>query len=339
MTLPTLLSTAIHASLIASLPTTLPIGPPAGPGLQFIDVGQGSALLIRDAAGELILIDSGPAGGAEAVLAAIAAEPDASLRLAIHSHYDADHLGGYARVVAGLDGVWPSADDLEIAQLWDRGLLGSIPDTDAAGLYFALAGANREQPEPGTVFVGDAVTITVLDLDPPPADAPENARGLALCVEVDGLVALLPGDLPADRFELAAAACGPVDVLWLPHHGSADAVSSMAISLADPELVVISAGLHNSYCHPSALALAAVHTRPTWILAAAGLDPSGSCPPLADALGPEHRLLGANLWIAADRQAWAGSAATTWSPTSRDRRDRSRIDARGWGEGPRPRAD
>jgi beta-lactamase superfamily II metal-dependent hydrolase len=318
MTPSTPLSTALIARLIASVPPLVPslasIAPPPGPGLQFIDVGQGSALLIRDAAGELILVDSGPAGAAEAILAAIAAEPVAAISLAIHSHYDADHLGGFARIVAGRDGIWPSADDVEVAQVWDRGLVGPIPDTDASGLYFALVEATRERPEPGTVWVADGVEITVLDLDPPPANAPENARGLALCVAVDGIIALLPGDLPADRFELAADACGPVDLLWLPHHGSADAVSSTALTLANPDRVVISAGLGNSYCHPSALAIAAVHTYPTLILAAAGLDPSGSCPPLADVLGPDHRVLGANLWIAADRRAWVGSATTGWTP-------------------------
>jgi competence protein ComEC len=278
--------------------TLLAITPFEGPGLHFIDVGQGSALLIRGEAGEVALVDSGPASGAEAILAALVAHEVDEVGLWVHTHYDADHVGGFARVVAGLDGVWPSDDDVRIDQLWDRGSAAPIPETDATSLYFGVAGDRRRQPEPGAVHAGAGLRIEVLELDPPPADAPENARGLALCVEVGGIRALLPGDLPRDRLELAAAACGPVDVLWASHHGSADASSAAAVELADPHITVISAGHENGYCHPSPIALAALRDRSVWLLDAAGLDPSGACPPLVGALGPAHVLVGGDLWIA-----------------------------------------
>ncbi|HVH99977.1 MAG TPA: hypothetical protein VM869_14775, partial [Enhygromyxa sp.] len=102
----------------------------------------------------------------------------------------------------------------------------------------------------------------------------------------------------------AAAACGPVDVLWSSHHGSADASSATAIELADPTIVVFSAGHENGYCHPSPLALGAVRDRSAWLLDAAGIDPSGACSPLAEALGPAHTLVGGDLWIDASLQAW-----------------------------------
>ncbi|MFO7565681.1 MAG: MBL fold metallo-hydrolase [Enhygromyxa sp.] len=281
-------------------------GPPEGPGLHFIDVGQGSALLLRGEAGDIVLVDSGPSAGAEAILAALVAHEVAEIGLWIHTHYDADHLGGFARVVAGLDGIWPSEDDVRIEQLWDRGLSGSVPQTDAVSLYFGLVDDRRIHPEPGAVHAVAGLQIEVLDLDPPPSAAPENARGLALCVEVGGVRALLPGDLPAERLELAAAACGPVDLLWVSHHGSADATSAFALELADPLISVISAGHENGYCHPSPLALALLGDRSTWLLDAAGIDPHGSCSPLAANLGPEHRLVGEDLWIDAGLRAWLG---------------------------------
>lgn len=284
--------------------TLLAIPPLDAPGLHFIDVGQGSALLIRGESGEVVLVDSGPSSGAEAILAALLAHEVESVGLWIHTHYDADHIGGFARVAAGLDGVWPSEDDLQIDRLWDRGLAAPIPDTDATSLYFGLVGDRRERPEPGLIHVGEGLRIEVLELDPPPTNALENALGLALCVEVGGLRALLPGDLPADRVELAAAACGPVDVLWSSHHGSADASSATIIELADPTIVVFSAGHENGYCHPSPLALGAVRDRSAWLLDAAGIDPSGPCSPLAEALGPAHTLVGGDLWIDASLQAW-----------------------------------
>lgn len=291
------------------------LGPLERPGLHFIDVGQGSALLLRADGGELVLVDSGPASGAEAILHALAEHEAGELALWVHTHHDADHIGGFAPVLAGLDGRLHSDDDVVFGQLWDRGLTGTLPDSEALALYFTLAGERREVPQPGERFELAGLRIEVLALDPPPASAPENDRGLALCVDVGGVRALLPGDLSAARLELAAAACPGVDVLWLSHHGAADASSSAALALADPALIVVSAGHDNDHCHPSTLALALTHDRSTWILDAAGLDPRGACPALANALGPQQRLVGGDLWIDAALQPWLGGP-TGWKGTN-----------------------
>lgn len=280
--------------------------PEAGPGLHFIDVGQGAALLVQGEAGEIVLIDSGPAGGAGALTHALAEHEAHDIDLWIHTHFDADHIGGFSLALAGLDRRHPSPDDPTVARLWDRGLVGSLPNSEAIDLYFALAGDARQAPSPGAVFTAPGVWVEVLELDPLPAEASENDRGLALCAQVGALRVLLPGDLSAARVELAAAACGPVDVLWLSHHGAADASSELAITLADPALTVISAGHDNDHCHPSALALALLHDREVWILDAAGSDPRASCLPLVDSLGPEHYLIGGDLWIDSDLHPWLG---------------------------------
>ena len=298
----------MHTFTVVSLLLLAPLE--TGPGFHFIDVGQGSALLLRSSEGELVLIDSGPTAGAEAILHALSQHAVSRISLWVHTHHDADHIGGFAPVLAGLDGRPGSDDDIEFERLWDRGLAGSLPDSEALSLYFALADSRREVPDPGTVFELPDLRVEVLALDPPPAAAPENDRGLALCVDVGGVRALLPGDLSTSRFELAAAACPDVDVLWLSHHGSANASSSLGIELADPSLVVVSAGHENVHCHPSPLALALVHDRPAWILDAAGLDPRGACSPLADSLGPAHRLAAGDLWLDTDLRPWIGSAGS-----------------------------
>ncbi|KIG14728.1 ComEC/Rec2-related protein [Enhygromyxa salina] len=280
--------------------------PDAGPGLHFIDVGQGAALLLQGEAGERVLVDSGPAAGSDALLHALAEHGTNEVDLWIHTHFDADHIGGFSLAMTGLDRRRPSPDDPTVARLWDRGLAGPLPDSEAFALYLALAGTAREAPAPGSVYAVPGLRIEVLDLDPLPAAAPENDRGLALCVEVGGVRALLPGDLSAPRVELAAAACGVVDVLWLSHHGAANASSELAITLANPELTVISAGHDNDHCHPSPLALALLHGRQAWILDGAGVDPRGSCPALVDSLGAQHHLVGGDLWIDAELRSWLG---------------------------------
>lgn|GEM_PF-1910838 len=299
---PSMLTISITAALVL-------VAPLEGPGFHFIDVGQGSALLVRGEDGEVVLVDSGPPSGAEAILAALAVHEVEEIGLWVHTHYDADHVGGFARVAAGLDARWPSADDPILDRLWDRGAAGPLPSNHATSLYFAVAGDRRTEPEPGAVYTAAGLRVEVLALDPAPAAAPENARGLALCITAGGVTALIPGDLPRDRVELAAAACGPVDILWISHHGATDASSAAAIELADPWISVISAGHENGHCHPSALALALIHDRRAWLLDGAGLDPRGSCPTLADSLGLDHRLVGGDLWIDASLREWLGGPA------------------------------
>ncbi len=297
---------------IATSILVLALGTPSGAGLHFVHVGQGAAAIALDASGEAVLIDSGPSSGAEALLRAIDEHELGRVELWVHTHFDADHIGGFSRVLAGADGHGGTSDDLELARLWDRGTT-SLPDTDAVALYFALAGERRGVPNPGERFELGELWIERLELDPIPAAAPENERGLALCLEIGSLRVLIPGDLPGARVEAAAEACGPVDVLWASHHGAAGSLTAEALALADPTYVVISAGPDNGYCHPSASTIALLAEREVWLLDVAGSDPRGECPPLADTLGPGHRLIGADLWIGADQQVLLGMPGGGWS--------------------------
>lgn len=283
--------------LTAVLLAGLVLGP-VGPGLRFLDVGQGNALLLVGPEGQVVMIDSGPPAAAEVVVHALDEHALQRVDLWIHSHFDADHVGGVARAIAGADGIAGSEDDVEVAALWDRGL-DAAPDTEAVAAYLAVAGDRRRTATAGDRFAAPGLLVYAVETGAPPGLAAENARGLALCVEIGGLRLLAPGDLPADQVAVAAAACGPVDVLWAAHHGSAGATSEAVLSAADPALVVISAGRDNPYCHPAAVTLARLRGRAVWISGLAGAGPLGACPGLATSFGPEHRLLAGDLWLPA----------------------------------------
>lgn len=274
------------------------VAAPVGPGLRFIDVGQGNALLLIGAEGQAVMIDSGPPGAAEAVVHALDEHGLVRVDLWIHSHFDADHVGGIGRVVAGADGIADSEDDIEVVALWDRGLEGA-PDTESVAAYRRLAGDRRRTAGAGDRWQTAGLRITAVETGAPPGLASENARGVALCVEIGALRLLAPGDLPAEQVAVAAAACGPVDVLWAAHHGSANGTSAEVLAAADPALVVISAGQDNPYCHPSAVTLARLHGRAVWISGLAGAGPLGACPGLATSFAAEHRLVAGDLWLSA----------------------------------------
>lgn len=271
---------------------------PVGPGLRLIDVGQGNALLLIGAEGQSVMIDSGPPGAAEAVVHALDEHGLVRVDLWIHSHFDADHVGGIGRVVVGADGVADSDDDVEVLALWDRGLEGA-PDTESVVAYREVAGDRRRTAVAGDRWEAPGLRITAVETGAPPGLASENARGVALCVEIGAVRLLAPGDLPAEQVAVAAAACGPVDVLWAAHHGSANGTSEEVLVAADPALVVISAGRDNPYCHPSAVTLARLHGRAVWISGLAGAGPLGACPGLATWFAAQHRLVFGDLWLSA----------------------------------------
>src|SRR5438067_12280645 len=64
--------------------------------IEFLDVGQGDAILIRAPEGKTALVDAGPSHHVVELLKARGIE---SLDLVIVSHHHADHYGGMAAVI------------------------------------------------------------------------------------------------------------------------------------------------------------------------------------------------------------------------------------------------
>lgn len=284
------------------LPEPIEVGPgrptpPPAPGLRFIDVGQGSALLVVGREGHALLIDAGPPAGAEALLFALAEHGVAVVDLWVTTHFDTDHVGGFGRALAGADGVSGTDDDLEVRERWDRGD-ADLPATAAVAAYFA-APWPRRAVVPGDRWRAPGLEAWVVPAGTAPERAGENDRGLALCLDVEALRMLAPGDLPAEQVAVAAERCGPVDILWASHHGSRTGISQAVLSWADPALVVVSAGADNQFCHPHIETLDLLHTRPVWFTALAGASPHDTCAGVAAHWGDAHHLAGGDIWLVA----------------------------------------
>lgn len=264
-------------------------------GIEFVDVGQGSAALLFTRSGEVVALDAGPSSGAEALAFALSRRGHRHIDLWVLSHFDADHIGGFGRVWAGADGIWQSDDDLDLARTWDRGS-ASLPDSDALALYFTLARDIR-----AGVAVGEHASFDHLDIEimPGASQAPktENARGLALCIDFEGVRIFAPGDLSAADSRAAAQRCGPVDIWWVNHHGAPDGVDPDLVEILEPRLSVISAARENSHCHPAGRSLALLHERAVVLLGVAGLGPDGACPGLSSSFSSLHRLQAGSLWL------------------------------------------
>ena len=212
-----------------------PPRPPEGAfELLALDVGQGSAVLVRTAQHSL-LYDTGPRWGLEAdagsrivlpLLRALGERPDT----VIVSHRDSDHAGGAAAVRA----AFPHAR-------W----LSSFDDDPAR---HCLAGQRWER---------DGVVFEVLH---PGSEAwadrslSSNAMSCVLRIAArDGASAWLAGDIPAAQ-EVRLALARPQEratLLLSPHHGSATSSSPVLLNTLQPRWVIVQSGYRNRFGHPA----------------------------------------------------------------------------------------
>ncbi len=204
------------------------------------DVGQGDALLIR-AAGEVGMIDVGrEPDAAAACLARLGVQ---RVDLLVLTHYDADHSGGLAGVVDRVGRALVGAPDREadervLARLTDRG----VPVEQARrGQRGALGALNWE----------------VLWPPGPPGPVPTGNDGSVVIRSGGaGLTSVFLGDLGEEAQDelLGRGDLGPVDVVKVAHHGSADQSAALYDTLA-ARIGLVSVGKDNGYGHPTRRAL------------------------------------------------------------------------------------
>jgi len=211
-----------------------------------IDVGQGSALLVRTA-GHSLLFDAGPRYGSDSdagervvvpLLRALGERPDA----VVISHKDSDHAGGAGAVRA----AWPQARWL------------SSFDADPARRCLA-----------GQSWTWDGVQFDMLHPEPrhfrPDGSAAlsSNAMSCTLHISAGDQSAWLSGDLDAEReTRLSLAQPGRrATLLIAPHHGSKSSSSPVLLNTLRPQTVLVQSGYRNRFGHPAPEVLARYRER------------------------------------------------------------------------------
>ena len=230
------------AATVAAVGLVLTPSPPAGPvrtTLTILDVGEGAAALAQTPGGPTTLVDAGPTplGGV------LRAHGVRRIDTLVVSHGHADH-------VRGLDDVIGS---LHIG----RAYLPQPPSPDAA-----LDRLQAKLERHGTRVTRCAAPLRlrcgayVIDLLPTSAigggsDGNQNVNdcGLVALVTLGDEHVLLPGDAEGDA--LARLGLAEVEVLELPHHGSAGGVNAALLATWRPQVAIISVGRPNEYGHPA----------------------------------------------------------------------------------------
>ncbi|WP_344246725.1 ComEC/Rec2 family competence protein [Actinocorallia libanotica] len=243
--------------------------PPTDWRLVACDVGQGDALVLHAAPGQAVIVDAGPDPALiDRCLSRLSVR---AVPLLLITHPHADHL-------AGLSGITRSRP---LTTLVRTPLIPATPQLRALHTAGLLPAAPR-LPTPGTLrksgkgevqvteaAAGERLRIGELELEvlaPRRGRAvPEGAGGteinnasLVLVARWDGLTALLGGDLEEEGQRALRGLVPKVDVLKVPHHGSARQEPAF-LTEGRPRAALISVGRDNDYGHPSERLLRMLH--------------------------------------------------------------------------------
>jgi competence protein ComEC len=216
--------------------------------IHFLAVGQGDAAAIRTPAGRWLLIDAGPRlrgqdAGARIVLPFLRRHGAERLAAVVASHGDADHLGGFPAVLAGI----PADVALEPG------------DARSGGLYrewlaaLVRGGVRWHPARAGDSLVVDGVVLRVLHPDSAwlARGLPPNENAVVVRVELGAFRALFPGDAGLPMEVARAGDVGWTTVLKVSHHGSRSATGPSWLAALTPRICVVSVGV-NTFGQPAA---------------------------------------------------------------------------------------
>lgn len=216
--------------------------------IDFLDVGQGSAVLISAPSNKQALIDGGPSSVILAKLGKILPVFDRKIELVILTHPDSDHLSGLIEVLKRY----------EVGQILETGIVADSAEYQAWNdlikaknipIIFARAGQE--------VKIADNLTLKILY----PLDK-INGQDFSEKTNSSSIVAkliygqnsfLFTGDTEKNT-EWALNYQGvdlQADILQVGHHGSKNSTSPAFLAAVMPRIAVIQVGAKNKYGHPA----------------------------------------------------------------------------------------
>ncbi len=218
----------------------------------FCDVGEGDAAIIRLENGYDIVVDAGPDASSLECLGRYLPFWDKTIELAILSHPDLDHYGGFEFI----------KDRYRIDSLIVNESTGK--DKRFSKLLDSLAASKTTKTRLSSFFQGDSIGIKpfrIVFCWPKTGQrvVNDNDYSSIFVFEKNGFKVGFTGDASPwalnssfdDIGDNCQKSMEKVDILKVPHHGSKQGLTEKFLRLADPEVAVISVGKNNPYGHPS----------------------------------------------------------------------------------------
>lgn len=214
--------------------------------ISVLDIGQGDAILLEAPDGQVILVDGGPD---KKVLRRLGEELpfwERKIDLIVLSHPHEDHLAGLIPILGRyqIGGV----------------MITGVMSTNTSYGYFLEMVTEKNIP---LILVEQAQTIAFDDLKleivyPQSSFRARrmsniNNSSIVMKVIYKDFEILLTGDAEEEqeRELLASGLNLQADILKAGHHGSDTSSTEEFVRAVDPEMVLISNGVGNSYGHPS----------------------------------------------------------------------------------------
>ena len=205
--------------------------------VTFLDVGQGSAVIVRTA-NRVLVYDTGAQfsasfNAADAVIIPyLRSHRIDTLDALVVSHSDNDHSGGVDELL----------EHLHVDKLWHSQplvtFMDSVPEVDNAGC------------ESGIAWHWDDVRFEFLH-PPPNFNASDNNLSCVLRItSASGERTLLTGDIEREAEALLLSIAGPADILMVPHHGSLTSSSIDFVGATRPKFAVYTVGHNNRFGFP-----------------------------------------------------------------------------------------
>jgi competence protein ComEC len=237
--------------LAVAPPSAVPFSvswPPVGWRIVMCDVGQGDATVLRVSDGAAVVVDAGP--DPAAVDRCLRRLHVSRVPFLVLTHFHADHVEGVPGVIRGR-----SVGPVVVSPLAEP-----PGETARVRRWLSDAGLTMRVAAAGDRWTVGAVSLRVIwptRLLRGQGSDPNNAS-VTLIGDVGGVSVLLCGDLEtaAQDAVLATGAIGPIDVVKVPHHGSAKQ-SPGWVAATRPRIALIGVGLGNDYGHPNAHTVAA----------------------------------------------------------------------------------
>ncbi|MDN5280418.1 MAG: competence protein ComEC [Clostridiales bacterium] len=229
--------------------------------IDFVDVGQGDAMVVRTPAGKTYLID----GGTNVTMADARRENRELIQNYLRNlgitrldgvvitHWHNDHLGGIIPVLRLYD----------VPQIWE---CPTNFETDTFKKYEDICAKKRIRrisARAGDVLEwGNELFVQVLHPDKKTRTheySDMNNMSIVLMIRYGKVQTLLAGDIEeeGEREVLKYGEGIKSQILKIPHHGSDTSDYSRFLKTVSPEIGVLMVGRNNSFRHPSDKALLA----------------------------------------------------------------------------------
>ncbi len=211
--------------------------------VQFIDVGQGDAILLQTD-DHAVLVDAGQYQDAADYLGEHGVD---LLDLAIATHGHADHVGGFPAVF----------ETVQVRELWYNGQ--EHPTLTFERFLDAVLASEAEYREPARGDRAEFGNLAIEVLHPEGSAADYDGhlhdKNIVVRATYHEFSVMLTGDAEAELelelIELEDMVLESV-VLKLGHHGSSTSSSREFLAAVSPAVVVYQAGEDNPYGHPHA---------------------------------------------------------------------------------------